>query len=201
MYQGGYPPAGAPSASPGAGVLVLDANPLLFMTSCNTGSPVTYVSGANSNTPQKTTNISAKGVITDITTQVSTPSDARDAAINQRTAAVRSFGDNYAQLMFYKARYTDRVGSITLEYSPNWCPGTVGTLYTRKPGVFLDYFVQRVRHRISLSAPNQGTAITTVEFNCGRLGNNNVSVAEDPLYKYGYSGAQKIQSAFVGDIS
>ncbi len=113
------------------------------------------------------------------------------------------FLDNWAQMKYLQNKFTDRAGQIHSTFSPKWAPGAVGTLYTRHPGTYLDFFVHSVSHSFSVSAPNSGTATTTIGFNCGRVGNATESTGVDKilLYDYTYTDARTFSEAFVKDIT
>lgn len=215
-YQGSYPSLGGTSNSSGASLLILEANPLIFQAAdpyfakdTNNVTAQNTQTGKQSSVAAGGTSIPHTGAITE---QVqSNPTAVQTASINNYNTNLQSFGDNYAELKFFQARYGDRMGSISSRFNSNWCPGTVGTLFSRGvgdsnsktqdgTGIWLDYFVQGVTHRVSLSAPNGGTATTSINFNCGRLGVQTSSVASDKLYNYAYGQVQKAQKAFLADI-
>lgn len=200
-YQGGYPKKGGNSLAAGAGLLVIESNPLMLSAAAGYFDPTTNSENAKDHTSEKTTNVPSIQKINNFATQQSDPESLAKKSSADYSARVLAFGDNYAEIKFYQARYGDRTGSITLQFNPNWCPGTVGTLYAREPGIFLDFFVQRVSHRVALSAPNTGIATTTVDFNCGRIGTTTASVAEDKLYNYGYGDVLNVQNQFISDIT
>lgn len=112
---------------------------------------------------------------------------------------IQSNLDNYAEIKFYQARYGDRQGSITMDFNPNWVPGTGGYLYIRNMGMFLAFYVNSVTHRVDMSPPNNGTAITIVNFNCGRMGKSPAGVAEDLFFGYNLGKENAIQTAFLAD--
>ena len=114
---------------------------------------------------------------------------------------VKSALDNYAETKMYQAKYIDRQGSITMDFNPNWVPGTGGSLFIRETGMTLAFCVTNVTHRIDVSAPNNGTAITTVSFNCGRLGASPPGTSSDVFLGYDSGKEQGVQGAFVGDNS
>jgi hypothetical protein len=109
--------------------------------------------------------------------------------------------DNFAETKFYQMRYQDRQGSITLDFNPNWVPGTGGSLYIRETAMFIHFHVVSVTHKIDVSAPNHGSAITVVNFNCGRIGDNPAGTEEDKFLGYNTDKEQALQAAFVGDIT
>lgn len=115
----------------------------------------------------------------------------------------QKFLDNWAQMKYLQTKYTDRAGSINSIFSPNWAPGAVGTLYTRHPGTFMDFFVHSVTHRFNIGPPNTGTATTTIGFNCGRMGASTVSAGMDRilLFDYDYTDARAFSNAFVTDVT
>jgi hypothetical protein len=121
------------------------------------------------------------------------------SGMKNRFKKVGSVLDNYAQSVLYQARYGDRTGSVTMEFNPNWVPGTGGSIFIKQTNTYIHFNVTTVTHMISTAAPTTGTAITTVSFNCGRVGQ---SPAGLDSYKYfGYdSGKEKgIQGSYIGD--
>jgi hypothetical protein len=109
--------------------------------------------------------------------------------------------DNYAETKMYQAKYIDRQGTVTMDFNPNWVPGTGGSLFIRETGMTLAFHVTNVTHRIDVSAPNTGAAITTVSFNCGRLGASPPGTDSDVFLGYNLGKEQGVQSAFIGDNS
>ena len=108
--------------------------------------------------------------------------------------------NNYAETKFYQARYGDRQGSITLEFNPKWCPGTSGTLFVRETSFYLDFWVESVTHRIDISPPAGGSAITIISFSCGRMGTTPIGVDEDKFLGYNQGKEKGAREAFVQDI-
>jgi hypothetical protein len=109
--------------------------------------------------------------------------------------------DNFAETKFYQMRYQDRQGSITLDFNPNWVPGTGGSLYIRETAMFIHFHVTSVTHRIDMGPPNHGSAITVVNFNCGRIGDNPAGTESDKFLGYGSDKEKGIQESFIGDIT
>ncbi|RTL07825.1 hypothetical protein EKK58_01370 [Candidatus Dependentiae bacterium] len=121
--------------------------------------------------------------------------------------ALYKFADQWAELRYYQLKYTDRMGGIGLLFNPNCAPGAIGTTYLRAPGVFIDFFVTEVTHEIRLNAPDHGSAITSIGFNCGRMGSYTTPGALAPGLKQldlfdGFDAARsaKVAAAFVKDI-
>jgi len=108
--------------------------------------------------------------------------------------------NNYAETKFYQGRYGDRRGTITMEFNPKWCPGTGGTLFVRETGFFIDFWVESVTHRVDMTPPAGGAAITVVNFCCGRMGTAPVGTDEDKFLGYNQGKEKGVQSAFVSDI-
>jgi len=107
---------------------------------------------------------------------------------------------NYAETKFYQARYGDRLGTITLDFNPDWVPGTGGSLYIRETGVFIAFYVTGVTHRIDLSPPNNGSATTIINFSCGRIGSDPVGVDKDMFLGYDRDKEEKLQNRYLGDF-
>jgi hypothetical protein len=107
---------------------------------------------------------------------------------------------NYAETKFYQVRFGDRQGSITMDFNPYWVPGTGGTLFVRETECMLTFYVQSVTHRIDMSAPSNGTAITTVSYTCGRIGKESVGTTEDKFLGYNTGKEEGVQVSFLSDM-
>ena len=115
---------------------------------------------------------------------------------------VQSYMNQWAQLEYCKIKYGDRTGSINLPLNLNWVPGAPGTLYTRHPGMFLDFYVTDVTHTISILPTNLGAATTSVSFNGGRTrGSINRGLDSVDLYAYSFDTSQKFCNTFLTDIT
>lgn len=120
--------------------------------------------------------------------------------------AMYKFANDWAQLRYYQLKYTDRMGGIGMLFNPNCAPGTVGMVYLRAPGVYIDYFVTEVTHEIRLGVPDHGQAMTNIGFNCGRMGAYKSGPLSAGLAKLdlfdGFSAetSGKVAAAFVKDI-
>jgi hypothetical protein len=86
---------------------------------------------------------------------------------------------NYAETKFYQARYGDRQGTITMPFNPKWVPGASGNLFVRETNFFIDFFVESVTHRVDMTPPSGGNALTIVQFSCGRMGTVPIGVSKD----------------------
>jgi hypothetical protein len=113
---------------------------------------------------------------------------------------LKDVATNYAQTKFYQARYADRQGTITLDFNPNWVPGASGNLYVRETGMFIDFFVESVTHRIDMTAPAGGSAITVINFSCGRLGSTPIGVDQDKFLGYNAGKESSFINSFISDI-
>jgi hypothetical protein len=115
-------------------------------------------------------------------------------------AYLKSVLENYAETKFYQERYSDRHGTITMDFNPDWVPGTGGTLFVRETGMFVAFYVNSVTHRVDMHAPASGTAMTVVNFSCGRMGKNPHG-ADDLYLGYNLGKEQAVQKAFIADNS
>lgn len=112
------------------------------------------------------------------------------------------FMNQWAQMEYCRMKYDDRSGSISSVFNNNWAPGMVGTLYTREPGTWLDYFVTDVTHTFNLNPPNGGSATTSVMYKGGRMGaTSDVGLDNLSLYDFGYNQALTYGNKFLDDIS
>ncbi len=121
---------------------------------------------------------------------------------------VKELFNNFATLRYYQIKYGDRGGNIVSVYNSNVCPGSVGQLFSKfpDPGVYLNFKVNSVTHRIDVSPPSSGTAITEVSFDSGRIepagaGRFGPVIDTELMYNTSYSDILKIQKAFVKETS
>lgn len=108
--------------------------------------------------------------------------------------------NNYSETKFYQGRYGDRRGTITMDFNPKWCPGTGGTLFVRETGFFIDFWVESVTHRVDMTPPAGGSAITVVNFCCGRMGTAPVGTQKDVFLGYDKGKENQVRDAFIQDL-
>lgn len=127
---------------------------------------------------------------------------------NQETLAKQAAIDDhlnaYAKLKFMQMKYSDRVGQLSLYFNPKWVPATTGSLYSRLPGLFVQFYVTSVIHTIQMAAPSSGTATTNVSFSSVRMGakaNNIYSIAKEDLFNYTEADMLGLQNKWVKDVS
>jgi hypothetical protein len=125
-----------------------------------------------------------------------------DALARDVYQPIKNYMNQWAEIEYCRIKYSDRVGSINLPFSQNWTPGAPGSIYTRNPGTYIDFYVTDVSHNFSISGPNSGSANTTVSFNGGRPG----AATQDgldriSLYDYSYSDSLDFCDRFVRDIA
>jgi hypothetical protein len=124
----------------------------------------------------------------------------RDKMDDANRRLKEGFINNWAQLQYLNLKYKDRTGSINMIFNPRIAPGAVGSVYTRVPGTFIDFYVTGVNHTLSIEAPNTATANTSVSFNCGRLGAGLQSQGIDGVTFFGgFNGADSL--SFATDFS
>ena len=112
--------------------------------------------------------------------------------------------NQFAKLRFLQAKYGDRSGQLTTFFNPKWVPGSTGSLYTRLPGTFKQFYVTGVNHYISLHTPNNGTASTTVAFTSVRQGapaSNAPGIKEEEFYNYSTDKMKEFQQKWVTDVT
>lgn len=107
--------------------------------------------------------------------------------------------ENFAETKYYQEKYRDRNGTITLDFNPQWVPGTGGQIYIRETEVTLAFYVTAVTHRIDVSPPMNGSAITVVNYVCGRVGKPGevMGAEEDTFLGYTTKKEQEIQKDFM----
>ena len=111
------------------------------------------------------------------------------------------FMADLAQLKYMEAKYHDRTGVLNMPFDPNWSPGGPGLVYTRYPGIYLDFYVLAVEHHIAVNPSNNGTATTSVKFTSGRIGNTPSGLDVVDLYKYDQTDARKFMQEFIDNTA
>lgn len=114
---------------------------------------------------------------------------------------IKNLPENYAEIRLYQERYKDRQGTLILDFNPSWVPGTGGTIYIRETKTTLAFYVNQVTHNIVMGAPNSGSALTTVNFSCSRIGTNPPGVSKYVYLGYDPGKEKQIQQKFVEDIT
>jgi len=155
--------------------------------------------------------------IQDMQDMMSSISSSNAADPNMAYSATDAYNtaiSDYAKAKFYAHKYNDRIGTITTDFNTNWVPGTCGTLYvptltadqsadssaSTLPRIYLQFFVTSVTHSLSMSAPNGGSASTTVTFSCGRIGANPIGLDRDSWFGYTADSMNILQTAYLKDI-
>jgi hypothetical protein len=113
---------------------------------------------------------------------------------------LQNYMNQWAELEYCRIKYGDRTGSITMPFNNNWTPGAVGSIYTRQPGTYVDFYVNEVVHSFSASSPNNGSATTAITFSGGRPGGSNNSIDVLSLYNYSYNNNLNFCRDFTNDI-
>jgi len=116
-------------------------------------------------------------------------------------SAAGKYMKNFAETKYYQARFTDRQGSITLDFNPAWAPGTGGVLFVRESGMYLHFYVTSVVHRVETGPPNVGSAITIINFCCGRFGKNPVGSSSDDFLGYDAGKEKGIREGYAKSFS
>jgi hypothetical protein len=126
---------------------------------------------------------------------------AADEKMKKYNQIVGKVAQNYAEIRLYQEKYKDRTGSMLMDFNPQWVPGTSGTLYIRETGATIAFFVTQVSHSINMSAPNAGSAVTSVTFCCGRIGQTPPGVAKYLYLGFDNGKQSKVQAKFISDNS
>jgi hypothetical protein len=194
-----------------AGTLILSQHPFMYIKSDDNNDSPTYQQQQQTQ-QNKTSNTGASPVA--LTDAISTSKQNTTTVIKEVKSVTSDFQttgifNNYAETKFYQYKYQDRAGSVSMEFNPNWVPGTTGVLYMpgfsngsdNVPSLSLQFFVTSVSHRISVSPPNTGQAITTINFNCGLVGSPPAGIQSDTWFGYTSGKMRAIQQAFLDDIN
>lgn len=118
----------------------------------------------------------------------------------------REFANEWAKIRYCQLKYGDRTGGISGMFNPNFAPGCLGSVFLRRPGVYIDFLVTDVVHELRMSAPDTGVATTNLGFNCGRIGSLTSSIISAGVDKLGIlsefdaDSSAKIAQAFVTDV-
>jgi len=185
--------------SQASGVLTVNAHP--WMTISALAPAMSDSKEANQDFDDKSLSLHGRKTSYADTVEKTSKMHAERAATKKSKVgdSVRDVLQNYAETKFYQVRYQDRHGSITMDFNPNWVPGTGGSLYIRETSTFLHFYVTSVTHRIDTGAPNHGAALTIVNFNCGRIGTSPAGAKEDKFLGYNHGMEQYVQAQFVSD--
>ncbi len=105
------------------------------------------------------------------------------------------FLNNWAQIQYLQRKYGDRNGSLSGGFDQRWAPGAVGSVWTKHPGTYLDFFVTGVSHSFRVSAPNVGSVATDISFSCGRIGKSGQSAGVASIQLYDYNAAHSFAYA------
>lgn len=181
-----------------SGVLVVEGHPWLALSTTNT-------QASNGNKGKKDMDKVSQAMHDKPTTFKDALAQSKQNYVQGAKAGVDSFKENaailgnYAETKFYQARFTDRHGSLTMDFNPNWVPGTGGSLYIRETAMVISFYVTSVTHRIDQSAPSNGSAITVVNFSCGRMSASTKGASSDKFLGYDTGKEQAVQSSFIKD--
>lgn len=110
--------------------------------------------------------------------------------------------NKYAKARFLMEKYIERTGSFSLQFNPQWVPGTTGFLASRQPKVMFNFYVTGVTHSIELSNGRVGSASSQVTFNSARYGGNAgqiPSTDSNELYQYDSGKMKALQKSWLGD--
>jgi hypothetical protein len=186
--------------SQASGVIVVNAHP--FMTiSASAPSPIDSKQARQDFDDGKHSLYKKKKSYTDaLSNTAKKHADTANKKVEAYDNKYKTILDNFAETKFYQTRFQDRHGSITMDFNPNWVPGTGGSLFVRETQSFINFYVNSVSHRVESTAPNNGTALTTVNFHCGRFGTDPAGAEEDKYLGYDLDAEQTVQQAFLKDI-
>ena len=198
QYMGMYPAEGASveNSEGGTGILIVKASPFLM-------NGLTRGYCRNKNIQEKISNQDShfSAVVTD-SGNVKAAREASNEKYRSDLEDQKKILNGYAKTKYLQAKYGDRTGSLNTYFNPKWVPGTTGTLYTKQPGLFYQFYVNSVTHDITLSAPNSGNALTSVNFSATRAGSSELpGLREDGLYGYDTSAMEALQTKWINDIS
>jgi hypothetical protein len=108
---------------------------------------------------------------------------------------------NYAETKLYQTRFADRTGAIVMDFNTDWVPGTSGLLWIHETQLWLQFYVVSVTHKVEVAPTANGTAITIVNYRCGRIGDNPAAVDSDKYLGYGKEQEDAVRQAWIGDTT
>lgn len=108
---------------------------------------------------------------------------------------------NYAETKLYQTRFADRTGSIVMDFNTDWVPGTSGLLWIHECQTWLQFYVVSVTHKVEVAPTSNGTAITIVNYRCGRIGDDPSAVDSDKYLGYDKSKEDAVRQAWIGDTT
>lgn len=108
--------------------------------------------------------------------------------------------DSLAKLEYLKVKYQNRTGDISLNFTPNWVPGSGGIICCRVPSVYIYCYVNSVKHSFSTTPQGGGSAYTAVSFDSAQFGAE-ATDASAIFYEYSKKEMTEYQQAFYNNIS
>jgi hypothetical protein len=108
---------------------------------------------------------------------------------------------NYAETKLYQTRFGDRTGSIVMDFNTDWVPGTSGLLWIHETKTWLQFYVVTVTHKVEVAPASNGTAITIVNYRCGRIGDNPAAVDTDKYLGFDKGLEDNVRQAWIGDTT
>jgi hypothetical protein len=187
--------------SQASGVLVVRAHPWLLMSPIATLSTDSKEGRKNQDLPGVPQTEEGAEDFNSSTTEAKGDAASRQKEKDEDVKKqLKTVLDNYAETKFYQSRYADRQGSITMDFNPDWVPGTSGALYVRESQMWLVFYVVSVTHTVEVGAPNNGTALTIINYNCGRMGKKPPGVDKDEFLGYDKGKESSVRQQFIQDI-
>ena len=86
-----------------------------------------------------------------------------------------------------------------MDFNTEWVPGTSGLLYIHETKLWLQFYVVSVTHKVDLSPPSNGTAITIVSYRCGRIGKEPAATEKDNYLGYDKEREDGVRQQWIGD--
>ena len=183
------------SEAKGSGIYTVRAHPWMYASPISPTGPDAKQGKANMDSENSP--YSKKITFEEASTETAKSTAERAQAKAQQIANTQQkILMNFAETKYYQARFTDRQGTITMDFNPNWVPGAGGILYVRETEMYLHFFVDTVTHHVETNAPNVGSAITSVHFSCGRFGKDPVGGTQDLFLGYNADIEEKLRTAY-----
>lgn len=201
---GSYPAAGEEiNPDDGAsGILLVETPPWMGRTIAGAIMVHSKTTATNQTQPYSKAGTSEVGDIDEAKSSIdSLSSEYQQIAESKET---KKLLDNYAQARFLTEKYSERTGSFSLQFNPQWVPATTGFLASRQPKIMFNFFVTGVTHSISVSDARVGSASTQVSFNSARYGGNMGSVPgidSNVLYGYDTGKMKALQESWLSENS
>ena len=184
-----------------SGVLVVEAHPWMMPHPTGGSSnqvPQTRDKADQKKTPMQDGSKEYDGAKSEAKSKAKGEQEKKDGTYQQEFNAILK---NYAETKLYQTRFGDRTGSIVMDFNTDWVPGTSGLLWIHETKTWLQFYVVTVTHKVEVAPASNGTAITIVNYRCGRIGDNPAAVDTDKYLGFDKGLEDNVRQAWIGDTT